>query len=156
MSESEPSRFLADVRSDGPGTIVVGVDGSETSWRAAAYAVGLARRQRRSSRLVFVHVARPSGVSALVPEVLPQLRGAEETIRHGIEATLASGLADSGIEWELRTRTGSPSAEIEKIALAVRADAVVVGASTRAGHRIAGSVAVRLVRAKRWPVVVVP
>lgn len=32
----------------------------------------------------------------------------------------------------------------------------VVGASTRAGHRIAGSVATRLIRAGRWPVVVVP
>jgi nucleotide-binding universal stress UspA family protein len=156
LSESEPSRFLADVRSDGPRTIVVGVDGSDTSWRAAAYAVGLARRQRRSSRLVFVHVARPDGVSALVPLVLPELRGAAESIRHGIESTLASRLADSGIDWELRTSIGSPFAEIKKTALAVQADAVVVGASTRAGHRFAGSVAVRLVRSKHWPVVVVP
>lgn len=36
------------------------------------------------------------------------------------------------------------------------ADAVVVGASEQAGHRIIGSVAVRLVKAGRWPVTVVP
>jgi nucleotide-binding universal stress UspA family protein len=38
----------------------------------------------------------------------------------------------------------------------VRADAVVVGASTKAGHRLVGSLAVRLVKAGRWPVTVVP
>ncbi|CAM5274783.1 universal stress protein A [Streptomyces purpurascens] len=37
-----------------------------------------------------------------------------------------------------------------------KADAVVVGASEQAGHRIVGSVAVRLVKAGRWPVTVVP
>jgi nucleotide-binding universal stress UspA family protein len=38
----------------------------------------------------------------------------------------------------------------------VRADAVIVGASTKAGHRFVGSLAVRLVKAGRWPVTVVP
>jgi nucleotide-binding universal stress UspA family protein len=38
----------------------------------------------------------------------------------------------------------------------LKADAVVVGASERAGHRFVGSVAVRLVKAGRWPVTVVP
>ena len=37
-----------------------------------------------------------------------------------------------------------------------QADMVVVGASEQAGHRLVGSVATRLVRAGRWPVVVVP
>lgn len=43
-----------------------------------------------------------------------------------------------------------------KAADELRADAVVVGASEQAGHRIIGSVAVRLVKAGRWPVTVVP
>jgi nucleotide-binding universal stress UspA family protein len=38
----------------------------------------------------------------------------------------------------------------------VHADAVIVGASTKAGHRLVGSLAVRLVKAGRWPVTVVP
>ena len=33
---------------------------------------------------------------------------------------------------------------------------VVVGASAKAGHRWVGSLAVRLVKAGRWPVTVVP
>jgi nucleotide-binding universal stress UspA family protein len=42
------------------------------------------------------------------------------------------------------------------MATEIRADAIVVGASTWAGHRFAGSLAVRLVKAGRWPVTVVP
>ncbi|WP_411074874.1 universal stress protein [Streptomyces sp. cmx-4-7] len=41
-------------------------------------------------------------------------------------------------------------------AAAYAADAVVVGASESAGHRFVGSVAVRLVKAGRRPVTVVP
>src|SRR5260370_42655103 len=41
---------------DGPSLIMAGVDGSRTSLRAAAYAGGLARRQR--SRLLAVYVGR--------------------------------------------------------------------------------------------------
>ena len=46
--------------------------------------------------------------------------------------------------------------ELVRIADDERADLVVVGASARAGHRLVGSIAVRLVRAGRWPVTVVP
>ena len=43
-----------------------------------------------------------------------------------------------------------------KLADELRADAVVVGASTQAGHRFVGSLALHLVRTARWPVTVVP
>ena len=48
------------------------------------------------------------------------------------------------------------SREIIRVATELRADAVVVGASSRFGHRFVGSMAVRLVKAGRWPVTVVP
>jgi nucleotide-binding universal stress UspA family protein len=61
-----------------------------------------------------------------------------------------------GIDAEFIERTGNPYAEIVRLADEVRADAVIVGASTKAGHRFIGSLAVHLVRASRWPVTVVP
>jgi len=54
------------------------------------------------------------------------------------------------------TRRGDPFAELRAIADASKADTVVVGSSTRAGYRLVGSIATRLVRLGRWPVIVVP
>ena len=51
---------------------------------------------------------------------------------------------------------GDPFTELCRIAEEIRANAVVVGASARAAHRLVGSLAVRLVKAGRWPVTVVP
>ena len=51
---------------------------------------------------------------------------------------------------------GNPFTEIVRLAGEIQADAVIVGASTKAGHRFVGSLAVHLVRASRWPVTVVP
>jgi nucleotide-binding universal stress UspA family protein len=57
---------------DGPTLILVGVDGSETSLRAAAYAAGLARRQ--GSRLVVLYVATTSALFGLSPVLLRRWR----------------------------------------------------------------------------------
>ena len=51
---------------------------------------------------------------------------------------------------------GDPYTELRRVADEVRADAVIVGASAQAGHRWIGSLAVRMVKAGRWPVTVVP
>jgi nucleotide-binding universal stress UspA family protein len=51
---------------------------------------------------------------------------------------------------------GDPYATLRDAADTHQVDVVVVGASTSAGHRIAGSVATRLIRAGHRPVLVVP
>jgi nucleotide-binding universal stress UspA family protein len=61
-----------------------------------------------------------------------------------------------GIHVEFVERDGNPFTEIVRLADEIQADAVIVGASTKAGHRFVGSLAVHLVRASRWPVTVVP
>ena len=60
------------------------------------------------------------------------------------------------VRWEFHTFRGDPYNGLVTAADELKADAVVVGASEQAGHRIIGSVAVRLVKAGRWPVTVVP
>ncbi len=60
------------------------------------------------------------------------------------------------VRWEFRTFRGDAYAGLVLAAEELTADAVVVGASESAGHRFVGSVAVRLVKAGRWPVTVVP
>lgn len=60
------------------------------------------------------------------------------------------------VRWEFHTFRGDPFNGLVTAADQLKADAVVVGASQQAGHRIVGSVALRLVKAGRWPVTVVP
>src|SRR5690606_41223893 len=62
----------------------------------------------------------------------------------------------SAPRWQFHTFRGDPYNGLVKAADDLRADAVVVGASEKAGHRFVGSVAVRLVKTGRWPVTVVP
>ena len=69
---------------------------------------------------------------------------------------IEEGAAERGVQITFVAAAGDPYHELRRVADEVRADAVVVGASTKAGHRFVGSLAVRLVKAGRWPVTVVP
>lgn len=139
---------------DGPRVIVVAVDGSTTSLRAAAYAAGLARRQ--AAELVAVVVIAGSSLVGLAPVAMPAFDEAEHQVADELRAQFVEATARAGVRARFIETTGDPFTEISRICEKVLADAVVVGASTSAGHRIVGSVGVRLVRAGKWPVTVVP
>ncbi|MET8560062.1 universal stress protein [Streptomyces flaveolus] len=140
---------------DGPKVIVVGVDGSDSSMRAAAYAAGLARRQRALLAVVYVQPVLAAGAAFGAPvaeatdeiaeDLVAQIQDATERLKGTFE-----------VRWEFHTFRGDPYNGLVKAADELKADAVVVGASEQAGHRIIGSVAVRLVKTGRWPVTVVP
>ncbi|MBO1756807.1 universal stress protein [Allobranchiibius sp. CTAmp26] len=134
--------------------IVVGVDGSDSSIHAGAYAVGMARRMDATLVAVYVHTL---GVyAAAAPAAIPLLRETQA----GVVADMRRQVAESGIvddlDFEMVERHGNPYKEIVAVATERRADAVVVGASSHAGHRLVGSLAVHLVRDAKWPVTVVP
>jgi nucleotide-binding universal stress UspA family protein len=146
---------MFELGTDGPLVIVAGIDGSDSSMRAGAYAAGLARRQ--GSKLVLAYI-RPLGTgSPQVGAAIAQVGGevAADLERQIHEAT--DRLPPSHrVRWEFHTAEGDPYHGLVELADRLKADAVVIGASTQAGHRILGSVAVRLVKAGRWPVTVVP
>ena len=156
MAAEEGGAF--ELGTDGPRVILVGVDDSVTSLRAGAYAAGLARRE--GARLVCVFV-----------EQLPAMYGAAGAAGAAALAAQDQALRETGEELRRRTEEeaerlgvpltfiiahGDPYHELRRVADQVRADAVIVGASAKAGHRWVGSLAVRLVKAGRWPVTVVP
>jgi nucleotide-binding universal stress UspA family protein len=139
---------------DGPSLILVGVDGSRTSLRAAAYAGGLARRQ--GSRLLAVYVSRIPASAAAAPGGAAVMSETFEQVAKELEQLMLSRTAETGIAAEFRSVRGDALAELTKIAEQTHADLVVVGASEHLGHRIVGSLAGRLIRAGKWPVTVVP
>jgi nucleotide-binding universal stress UspA family protein len=147
-----------ELGTDGPKVILVGIDDSVTGMRAGAYAAGLARRQ--GARLVCVYVeqlttmygaASGAGAGAIAAQG-QALREEAESLRKLVE----EGAGRLDIRATFIVAHGDPFSELKRVADEFRADAVVVGASTKAGHRLVGSLAVRLVRAGRWPVTVVP
>ena len=153
MTEQHSTQF--ERGTDGPKVIVAGVDGSDSSLRAASYAAGLARRQGALLALVYVQPVLAAGAAMGAPVADTTDEIAENLvaqIRH--ETERVKGIFD--IRWEFHTFRGDPYGGLVKAADELKADAVVVGASEQAGHRIIGSVAVRLVKAGRWPVTVVP
>ncbi|MFC9132318.1 universal stress protein [Streptomyces sp. NPDC057099] len=153
MTEQHAHQF--ERGTDGPKVILVGVDGSDSSLRAAAYASGLARRQHALLAVVYVQPVPAAGVALGAPmaettdeiaeDLVAQIRDAAERLKGIFE-----------VRWEFHTFPGDPYNGLVQAADELKADAVVVGASEQAGHRIVGSVAVRLVKAGRWPVTVVP
>ncbi|WP_395106126.1 universal stress protein [Actinomadura sp. SCN-SB] len=141
--------------SDGPRVIVVGVDGSETSLRAGAYAWGQARRN--GARLILVQVTPMTAISTLTAGGAAIMRETAEELAEELRAELRRTSEQiPGVRYEVVLEHGDAAAVLARIADEVKADAVVVGASAKAGHRFVGSVAIRLVRAGRWPVTVVP
>ncbi len=134
--------------------LLVAVDGSDTSLRAGAYAAGMARRQR--ARLVCLYVRPFSAVAGIGAGAVVSMQEAHDSVAAELRETAEEQGARLGIDIVFVERDGNPFAEIVRLADEIRADAVIVGASTKAGHRFVGSLAVHLVRASRWPVTVVP
>ncbi len=145
---------MRDQYRDGPDVLLVGVDGSDTSLRAGAYAAGMARRQQ--ARLVCLYVRPFSASAGIGAGAATSMQEAYDSVAAELRQTTEEQGPRLGIDIVFVERDGNPFTEIVRLADEIQADAVIVGASTKAGHRFVGSLAVHLVRASRWPVTVVP
>ncbi|MCD2185567.1 universal stress protein [Actinomycetospora soli] len=143
-----------ELGTDGPSVILAAVDGSVTSLRAGAYAVGLARRQH--SDLAVITVTTTPALSGMSADAVTVLAQSAHELASDLHAQAREYLELLEMEARLLTVHGDPYLEIVRAADDLRADAVVVGASMKAGHRFVGSLAGRLIKAGKWPVTVVP
>jgi nucleotide-binding universal stress UspA family protein len=141
--------------------VLVGFDGSRTSWDALHWACGETRRL--AGRTVAVFVGPTSGATSATAAA--SFAGA--VVAYGaIEQTVtdqAGELGDQvhryardlGVDLTFIHARGDTATELLRIAGSSHADLVVVGQSTKARHHLAGSLGRRLVGRRNAPVIVV-
>ena len=135
------------------GSVVVGYDGSPPSVHAAAWAAGLARRERGVLLVVYVEVLSSPAYWTPMGSAAATEAGAEFLRDLANEATPL--LAERGVAWDLLQGQGEPARVLEAIAEERRADCIVVGRSRRRGGLL-GSVPKSLLTHATRPIVVVP
>jgi nucleotide-binding universal stress UspA family protein len=136
-----------EVGKDGLAVIVVGVDGTPCALHAAAWASGLARRER--ARLVFVYVEPVTSPAYWSPFGMATAAEAAGELVAELRRTVTDYLGSTGVPWELVHHRGEPGHALEKVAEELHGDCIVIG-------RGAGGVAKYLISDARRPVVVVP
>src|SRR5919201_5060415 len=97
---------LFELGTDGPTRILVGIDGTETSMRAGAYAAGLARRQ--GSHLIALYVATTSALAAQTAATTAAMIQTQDEIARQLRAAVMEGAQLIGIDAEFVTRRGNP------------------------------------------------
>ncbi|MGH8942117.1 MAG: universal stress protein [Acidimicrobiia bacterium] len=142
-----------------PKAIVVGVDGSETSTRAAVIATEIARS--RQAKLLLVTVVRPPegwwgiGGAPPTPEALSAalVEGQQQVIRETEEQ-----LPLDGMDYETVEELGDPTSRLIAVAEEREAGLIVIGkrGAGLAERVMLGSVADRLCHHSPVPVMVVP
>jgi nucleotide-binding universal stress UspA family protein len=103
--------------------------------------------------------SQPAGMLSIADRVglaTKEILDAQDEVEAQLREALRVQTAHWGVNAYLVVRDGDPMMVLSEVAREVKADAVIVGSSASPGHRIAGSLALRLVRARRWPVTVVP
>ena len=134
-------------------SIVVGIDGSETSYRAFAMAVGFAQREQGCVHACYVaHLPGAAAIGGFFAPV-PLVADAESDERLARYVTEELFLAHVG--GDFTCRSGEIGAELELLAETCRADLIVVGRSAHP-HLHLGGVPRQLLGRGKFPVLVVP
>lgn len=143
-------------------SVVVGIDGSGSSWDAYWWAYGEARRL--SGRLLAVYVSPVASASLAAASTAS---GVAVLDHHSVERTIAEQAdhlrdeirrccdAERGVRVTFVHARGAPGGELLRISDMVNADVLVVGRSEKARHQFAGSLGRHLVSKRGAPVVVV-
>ncbi|HEX2133119.1 MAG TPA: universal stress protein [Actinophytocola sp.] len=131
---------------DGLAVIVVGIDGGDRAQNAAAWATGLARRER--ARLVLVYVEPLTSPAYWSPIGMATAAEAAAEFVQELRESAERYLDAVGVRWELVHYRGDPAHGLEAVAEDRRADCIVVGRGS--------GVPKTLVAGARRPVVVVP
>jgi nucleotide-binding universal stress UspA family protein len=147
----------ASAEHGGRQVLVVGMDGSDPSWDAFAWAAGEARRC--GGRIIAVFVAPLVEPEAALSIGAPYNYQAAVEARDQMAEELAGEVArradELGVEVSFVREKGDAAHVLTEVARFERADLIAVGRSAKMLHRLAGSVSRRLVLGRDLPVIVV-
>ena len=141
-------------------TIVVGLDGTDESQRALAYAIGVARRS--GGRIVCAFASDPSSAALGLGPQLGCI--AYELIDQAAQATgveiaslvAAASAAAPDVTFEMHRLRGEPAETLARFADEVMADQVIIGAPRHPKGHLFSSVSRGLHRRPHWPITIVP
>jgi nucleotide-binding universal stress UspA family protein len=158
-SAPRPARLGAELPRPGETAVVIGLDGSDTSWNAFWWGCGEARRLSRAAVAVFVSPTIDASTGLAWAVGCPydytesQRRATEQAFE--LESEVHRHAAEHGLDLLFVHAHGDPAQELLRVAETVRSDLIVVGRSAKALHRLAGSLGRRLIGKSHAPVVAV-
>jgi len=139
------------------GRVLLPIDGSEPSLRAAAHAIELAGTYDATVHALYVVDASPSPLTVSRSDVRETLREVEEQAAEAAFATVEPLAEEADVELVTAMLEGNPEREIVDYAAEQEVDIVVMGTHGRTGlgRRLMGSVTERVVRSAPAPVLTV-
>jgi nucleotide-binding universal stress UspA family protein len=138
-----------------PPVIVVGLDGSPSSWNAFSWAAGEAFRVNGTVVAVYVVPLIDTAAAFDVPYDYAGVVQARQEVADELRGEVARRAHEVGVELCFVTEHGDATQVLTDIARASHAHLVVVGRSAKVFHRLAGSLSHRLTSRSDAPVVVV-
>jgi nucleotide-binding universal stress UspA family protein len=138
-----------------PQVIVVGVDGSPTSWDAFCWAAGAAARSNSTLVAVYVEPLAEPAAGFGVPLDYASVEATRQEIAEELRTEAERMAAGLGVHVSFMVERGDKTRAVAAVAKQLSADLVVVGRSAKALHHIAGSLSHRLTSRHDAPVVVV-
>jgi nucleotide-binding universal stress UspA family protein len=144
-------------------TVVVGVDGSDTSIDALSWACGEARRLGGRAIAVLVTPIPGSGVLAsaspfaamAASECLETEARLEDELEEKLRLELLAIGESQRVPLTFVHIHGDVATELLRVAAISHAQLIAVGRSTKTRHRVAGSLSHRLLRHSETPIIVV-
>ena len=134
--------------------ILVGYDGSEQANRALSFAIEIAAQNDEAEIHIAFVVKKPGGVIDPVPdEVLESLRRIGEETLSNAERRMKKDFARPVTHLE----TGNPGEKLLELADRLKPDLVVLGTLKHStSDRLLGTVSSVFIRARRYPLLIVP